>query len=100
MTYGFVRFTPIRLSDSRTNPIPAFQQDRTVLDPKILFRQEAGGSVDMLHCFSPEDRNKKVTVYDVMHVVVRTAPFNVKRMRSRVDPIGPSSVYNEMNCVT
>jgi len=54
----------------------------------------------MLHCFSPEDRNKKVTVYDVMHVVVRTAPFNVKRMRSRVDPIGPSSVYNEMNCVT
>ena len=54
----------------------------------------------MLHCFSPEDRNKKVTVYDVMHVVVRTAPFNVKRIRSRVDRIGPSSVYNEMNCVT
>jgi len=54
----------------------------------------------MLHCFSPEDRNKKVTVYDVMHVVVRTAPFNVKRMRSRVDRIGSSSVYNEMNCVT
>jgi len=29
----------------------------------------------MLHCFSPEDANKKVTVYDVMHVVVRTVPF-------------------------
>ena len=54
----------------------------------------------MLHCFSPEDRNKKVTVYDVMHVVVRTATFNVKRMRSWVDPIGPSWVYNELNCVT
>ena len=24
VTYDFVRFTPIRLSDSRTNPIPAF----------------------------------------------------------------------------
>lgn len=54
----------------------------------------------MLHCFSPEDGVGKVTVYGVMHVVVRTAPFNVKRMRSRVDPIASSSVYNEMNCVT
>ena len=54
----------------------------------------------MLHCFSPEDGNGKVTVCGVMHVVVRTAPFNVKRMRSRVDPIASSSVSNEMNCVT
>jgi len=54
----------------------------------------------MLHCFSPEDANKKVTVYGVMHVVVRTVPFNVKRVRSRVDPIASSSVYNEMNRVT
>lgn len=54
----------------------------------------------MLQYLSPEDRNKKVTVYDVMHVVVRTVPFNVKRVRSRVDRIASSSVYNEMKRVT
>jgi hypothetical protein len=54
----------------------------------------------MLHCFSSEDGDKKVTVYDVMHVVVRTVPFNVKQMRSRVDRIASSSVSNEMNRVT
>ena len=54
----------------------------------------------MLHSFSSEDGKGKVTVYDVMHAVVRTAPFNVKRMRSRVDPNASSSVSNEMNRVT
>lgn len=37
---------------------------------------------------------------NVMHVLVRTVPFNVKRMRSRVNHIAPSSVHNEMNRVT
>jgi len=54
----------------------------------------------MLHYFSSEDGNKKVTAYGVMHVVVRTVPFNVKQTRSRVDRIASSSVRNEMNCLT
>ena len=34
-----------------------------------------------------------------MHVLVRTVPFNVKRMRSRVNHVASSSVHNEMNRV-
>jgi len=99
-TYAFVRFTPIRLSDSRTNPVPA----STEIGPSWIRRSfdgdEAGGPLDMLHYFSPEDGKGKVTVYDVMHAVVRTAPFQCEADAISVDPNASSSVSNEMNCVT
>ena len=58
-TYEFVRFIPIRLSDSRTNPIPAL----TEIEPSWIRRSSdgdlAGESVDMLHYFSSEDGTKR-----------------------------------------